>query len=82
MTQRMPNTLKCLLCVGLFLLFLCSCGTIVTYPNFVYRSSAYRYDIQNRTVLVPDGYVLDDSNQYEIRETKDGYDITFHMVKE
>lgn len=61
---------------------LSSCGTKITYPHLEYRNSSFNFDILNRTILLEDGYVLNDGNAYEMVETESGYDLIIHFVKE
>ena len=61
---------------------LSSCGTKITYPYLEYRNSSFNFDILNKTILLDDGYVLNDGNAYETVETKSGYDLVIHFVKE
>ena len=65
----------------LSLLLLCGCEKAIypVYPHFEYRNSSSSLDMLNRTVNVRNGYVLDEGHSYDIAETDDGYDITFHL---
>lgn len=73
---------KIFLLIFMFLMLLTSCGTKITYPLIEYRNSSYNFDIANKTILLEDGYVLDEANSYNIIETKNGYDIVLHIIKE
>lgn len=68
--------------IFILLIFLSSCGTKITYPLIEYRNSSYNFDIANKTILLKEGYVLNEANSYNIIETENGYDIILHMVKE
>ena len=70
------------LALPIFAIILSSCGTKITYPHLEYRNSSYNFDILNRTILLEDGYVLNDGNAYEIVETESGYDLVIHFIKE
>ena len=68
----------------LSLLLLCGCEKVEAftnevYPYFEYRNSSFNFDPLNRRVNVLNGYVLDEGHSYDISETDDGYDITFHL---
>lgn len=52
------------------------------YPYVQYQHSIWTYDSYNKVVEVPDGYILNQGYSYDIVETKNGYDIIFHFVKE
>lgn len=54
----------------------------VTYPHLEYQNSANSYDRENRTIFLKQGYILNDSNPYDIEETEDGFNVIIHMVKE
>lgn len=64
----------------LALLLLCGCEETSEYPRFEYRTGASDLDTR-RTVKVQSGYVLDEGHSYDITETENGYDITFHLVR-
>lgn len=59
-------------------LLFCGCEKVI-YPYFEYRNSSLNLDPLNRKVNVLNGYVLDEGHSYDIAETDDGYDITFHL---
>lgn len=67
-----------ILAAVLVCLLLCGCEKVI-YPYFEYRNSSYEIDPLNRKINVMTGYVLDEGHSYDITETDDGYDITFHL---
>lgn len=76
--------MKKILLIIVLLLFAASataCGTKVTYPYLEYRNSSYNFDILNKTILLEDGFSLNDGNPYDIIDRDDGYDLVIHFVK-
>ena len=80
--------MKKLLAVILSLsILLCGCEVskddrIQGYPKIEYQNSQWEYDYQNMYIPVPDGYILNQGNAYEVVETNDGYNIILHFIKE
>lgn len=61
---------------------LSACVAEPTYPYLVYRNSSYKFDIFNKTILIKDGYILNDGNAYNVVEVEGGYDLIIHFIKE
>lgn len=72
----------CALFLLLMAVSLSACGTKITYPHVEYRNSTSNYDILNRTILLEEGYALDEGHAYDIIETESGYDLTLHFIKD
>lgn len=69
---------KCILiCVLIALVFMNGCKRYM-----VYRNSCYNFDSSNLEITIREGYMLDEGHSYDLAETEEGYDITFHFVKE
>lgn len=73
---------KIIFLIVFLLIVLSACGTKITYPYLEYRNSSYNFDIANKTILLKDGYILNEANSYDIIDTENGYDIILHMIKE
>ena len=69
---------KCILiCVLIALVFMSGCTKYM-----VYRNSNFNFDSSNFAVQIRKGYMLDEGHSYDFAETEEGYDITFHFIKE
>ena len=51
------------------------------YPFVEYHHASYNFDMNNRIIEIPDGYILDQGNSYKLIETENGYDLILHFVK-
>lgn len=69
---------KIFICINILVLsLLMLTGCMEKWPRIIYQNTSYRFDEYNRTIVLDDGYVLDD-----IVETEDGYDLIFHFIAE
>lgn len=74
---------KIFICINILVLsLLMLTGCTEKLPRIVYQNTYYRFDEYNRTIVLDDGYVLNDGHSYDIEWTDDGYDIIFHFVEE
>lgn len=82
--MRCRQNIACILFAMLILLTGCKSGRGIRpkYPKIVYWNSAYNFDPFNREIPVKDGFVLDEGNSYDIKETDSGYDIVIHFTEE
>ena len=48
----------------------------------VYRNSSFNFDTSNLEIKIRENYMLDEGHSYDFTETEEGYDITFHFIKE
>lgn len=75
-----------MMCIISLVLCLCGCGKVyeqdTKYPQLEYFSTEWRFDKDNRTFPIKDGYILDQSHSYDIVETEDGYSFIIYFVKE
>lgn len=50
-------------------------------PRICYYNSMNNYDNNNITVIINEGYMLDQGHSFDKEETENGFDITFHFIK-
>lgn len=80
--NRLLKEIIMLVCCLCFLLLLMGCGDMwyTRFPRFEYQNSSYRFDDDNLVVTLEPGEKLSHSHPYDLEQTDDGYDITFHIV--
>lgn len=74
--------MKRILLAAAALLLLTGCSSNNEFPYIRYQHESFNFGRYNKTIDIPDGYILNQGYSYDIVETEDGYDLVLHFIKE